>query len=127
MEPPRFTVRVEASFEAAHALRQYRGSGEALHGHSWKVVVTAGSDLLDQDGLAVDFVALQRALAELTAPLRHRNLNEVQPFDRLNPSAENLAVWLAEGLSQARAGGRLISVEVWEGPGCAATYWTGGH
>jgi 6-pyruvoyltetrahydropterin/6-carboxytetrahydropterin synthase len=125
MQLPRFTVRVEAGFEAAHALREYRGAAEPLHGHSWRVVVTAGSDRLDPDGLAVDFVVLQNAVSELLARFRHRNLNDVEPFDRLNPSAENLAVWVAERLNQAQVtgAGRLVSVEVWEGPACAATYW----
>jgi len=126
--PTRFMVRVETSFEAAHSLRQYRGASEPLHGHSWRVVVMAGSEQLDRDGLAVDFVSLQAALAGLVAPLRHRNLNEVAPFDRLNPSAENLALWLAQGLeqNQAAGAGRLVAVEVWEGPGCAATYYLPG-
>ncbi|MGZ7078042.1 MAG: 6-carboxytetrahydropterin synthase, partial [Thermoanaerobaculia bacterium] len=30
-------MRVEARFEAAHFLREYRGISEPLHGHSYKV------------------------------------------------------------------------------------------
>ena len=35
--PVKFSVRVEARFEAAHFLREYRGISEPLHGHSYKV------------------------------------------------------------------------------------------
>ena len=37
----RFTVRVEARFESAHYLREYRGISEPLHGHSYKVEADA--------------------------------------------------------------------------------------
>ncbi|MGZ5476312.1 MAG: 6-pyruvoyl trahydropterin synthase family protein, partial [Thermoanaerobaculia bacterium] len=32
-----YSVRVEARFESAHYLREYRGISEPLHGHSYKV------------------------------------------------------------------------------------------
>ena len=35
--PAKYTVRVEARFESAHYLREYRGISEPLHGHSYKV------------------------------------------------------------------------------------------
>jgi hypothetical protein len=43
-----YSVRVEARFEAAHYLREYRGISEPLHGHSYKVE----ADLAARDRLS---------------------------------------------------------------------------
>ncbi|HYM62115.1 MAG TPA: 6-carboxytetrahydropterin synthase, partial [Thermoanaerobaculia bacterium] len=63
----RFTVRVEARFEAAHFLREYRGISEPLHGHSYKIEAHLESDGggVDGDDIAVDFVSARRSLEAL--------------------------------------------------------------
>ena len=120
----RYTVRIEARFESAHFLRSYRGIVEPLHGHSYKAeaVITGRDGGLDADDLAVDFVASRDALATLAARLDYKCINDVPPFDRLNPSAENIARWFHEELSAALAGDRVISVTIFEGPFNSATY-----
>ncbi len=77
--------------------------------------------------MAVDFVAVKTALAELVAPFDHDDVNTVPPFDELSPTTENLARWLFRKLERRteRARGdraRLAEITVWEGPDCAATY-----
>jgi 6-pyruvoyltetrahydropterin/6-carboxytetrahydropterin synthase len=115
-----FVVRVEARFEAAHFLREYRGISEPLHGHSYKVEaeLAAVGGGVDQDAIAVDFVSARRKLETLAKKLDYGCINDVPPFDTINPSAENIAQWFAKELGAAVAGeqARVVAVTIWEGP-----------
>lgn len=125
MESHRYTVKIEARFESAHYLWSYRGIQEPLHGHSYKVeAVIAGPDFgLDQDSLAVDFVSSREALVELAKRFDYKCINDVPPFDGINPSAENIARWFHEQLSSSvGTGGQVLAITVWEGPVSSATY-----
>lgn len=118
-----YQVSVEAHFDAAHYLRGYGGKCEALHGHRFKVVVTLKAGKLNQTGLAYDFAELKRHLGEVLARFDHTCLNEVPPFDRLNPSSENIAATIYEGLKGRFPDGVVLSsVEVWESPQSWVTY-----
>lgn len=83
---------------------------------------------MDQDGLLVDFHALERSLAEIIAPFHNNDLNRTPPFDLVNPTAEHVARHIAESLAaridaEARARGvRVVSVSVTEAEGCVAMY-----
>lgn len=124
-----FEITLEESIPAAHALRAYQGACERAHGHNYRVRVTLEGGQLDEAGLLMDFVELRRLLREVLEPFDHRMLNEVAPFDALNPTAENLARHFFEQLAlrlAARApkapGVRVAEVRVWETPGSAAAY-----
>jgi 6-pyruvoyltetrahydropterin/6-carboxytetrahydropterin synthase len=112
-----FEVSVEHTFAAAHFLRNYHGKCERLHGHNYKVQVRVSGPELDESGMLVDFVELKRLLHGATEKLDHQFLNEMTPFDVVNPSAENIARHLyeeiASGLTDDR-GARLMEVKVWE-------------
>ncbi len=119
-----FEVAVEHSFAAGHALRGYKGKCENVHGHNYKVRVTVSGEKLDSIGLLMDFVELRSAIRALVERLDHRFLNELAPFDRLNPSAENLAKHFCEGLApQIQSDGlRIVAVTVWETDNASATF-----
>jgi 6-pyruvoyltetrahydropterin/6-carboxytetrahydropterin synthase len=123
---PRFTVRVSARFEAAHFLREYRGISEPLHGHSYKVEADLASRAggVDSDAIAVDFVSARQKLEALAKTLDYGCINDVPPFDRINPSAENIAEWFARELGAAVAGEDAIvqAVTIWEGPVNSVTF-----
>ena len=116
----RYVVRVEARFEAAHFLREYRGISEPLHGHSYKVEaeLAAARGGVDADAIAVDFVSARRKLEVLAKRLDYGCINDVAPFDKINPSAENIAQWFAQELGAAVADehARVVAVTIWEGP-----------
>lgn len=116
----RFTIRVEARFEAAHFLRSYRGVSEPLHGHSYRVEaeLSQGSGALDHEAIAVDFVEARSRLEQIAARLDYTCINDVEPFTTLNPSAENIARWFHDELARTYTDGgvRVRSVVVWEGP-----------
>ncbi len=117
-----YTVRVERTICAAHAL-EIAGARETLHGHNWRVVVALGGPSLDGDGLLVDFHAAEAALRDVLAPFENRSFNDVPPFDRINPSAELIAQFVATSLGgRMPPGVRVLSATVSEAPGCTATY-----
>ena len=115
----RLTVRDEIS--AGHALRHYEGKCERLHGHNFAVELTVEGDKLTENvELLLDFKVLKRALKEELAALDHQIINEVPPFDRLNPSSENISRRLAADESACHV--RVHSVSVSEKGAQTATY-----
>src|ERR1700704_1903357 len=94
-----FEVTVDQTFAAAHALRNYKGGCENVHGHNFKVQVVLAGEQLDDAGLLVDFIDVKNRMAQALALLDHQNLNEVAPFDVKNPSAENIAEYLCTEMS----------------------------
>ena len=121
-----YSVRVEARFESAHFLREYRGISEPLHGHSYRVeadLATHGGGV-DGDAIAVDFVSAKRKLEALAKRLDYGCINDVPPFTEINPSAENIASWFHRELSSAVAdeNALVVAVTIWEGPVNSVTY-----
>jgi 6-pyruvoyltetrahydropterin/6-carboxytetrahydropterin synthase len=112
----RYTLKIVTEFAAAHALRDYPGDCHRLHGHNWKVEVEVAADRLDELGMVIDFKAIKAAAREVTDELDHRFLNEVAPFDRLNPTAENMAAYLFRRLADALNDDRVAveAVTLWE-------------
>ena len=112
-----YQVSVEHHFDAAHFLREYHGKCENLHGHRFGVIVTLETDTLDETGLAYDFVELKKHLNDVLSTFDHACVNDVPPFDAMNPSSENIARTIYDRL-KAKVPGRvrLSRVEVWESP-----------
>jgi len=121
-----FEVSVDAAFAAAHSLRGYQGKCEDLHGHNYRVRLVVSGKELDKIGLLQDFTVLKRVLRGIVDKLDHKHLNELPPFDRINPSAENLARFIHDEMARQLAGqlgeASLASVTVWETDTAAATY-----
>lgn len=121
-----YEVSIDETFAAAHNLRGYRGKCEDLHGHNYKVRVTLAGKELDATGLLYDFVHLKKVLHQVIQSLDHKYLNELAPFDVLNPSAENIARYIYDGAAQqlrgAPNGAEIVSITVWETDTAAATY-----
>src|SRR5712692_342530 len=122
-----FQVSVEESFSAGHALRGYKGKCENPHGHNYKVRLTLEGPALDSVGLLYDFVHLKQIIHQVIQAVDHKFLNDLAPFDQLNPSAENIARYLYEEASKQMRkqpdGARIASITVSETDTTAATYW----
>jgi len=112
----RYTLKVVSDFASAHTLRDYPGACSRMHGHNWKVEAEVEARKLDAIGMGVDFKLIRRALETLTEQLDHRYLNDVPPFDGINPTAENIAAHLYHGLRQALDDERIrvSAVTLWE-------------
>ena len=121
-----FEVSVDEQFAAAHNLRNYKGKCENLHGHNYKVRITLAGPQLDEVGLLYDFVHLKQVIQGVIRALDHKYLNELKPFDLLNPSAENIANHIYDETSkqmhQTPNGAGISSITVWESDVTAATY-----
>jgi 6-pyruvoyltetrahydropterin/6-carboxytetrahydropterin synthase len=119
-----FEVSVEKTFAAGHALRNYHGKCENVHGHNYRVLVTIQGHELDSIGLLVDFVEVKKLMNHVIDRLDHQFINDVQPFDVLNPSAENMAKYfydeISTGLGETPV--RVGEVKVWETDTASATY-----
>jgi len=120
-----FEITVDYSFAAGHALRGYKGKCENVHGHNYKVRVTVAGEQLNSIGLLMDFVDLRAALKSTAERLDHRFMNEIPPFDQLNPSAENVARYFCESLEGQvqQEGLQVRAVTVWETDTTSATYF----
>jgi len=120
-----FEVTVEQTFAAGHALRNYRGKCENVHGHNYRVRVTVQGNQLDATGLLVDFIEVNRLITGTVEYLDHRFINDLPPFDQLNPSAENLAKYFYERVSgglKSEVAARVSQVQVWETDVSSAVY-----
>ncbi len=118
-----YELTVKGHFDAAHALHGYPGECCELHGHTWDVEVTVAGDALDDVGIVYDFKELKADLASVLEPFDHAYLNDVEPFDRVNPTAENLARVVFEALT-GKVGEQVhvVEVAVWESPVARIAY-----
>ncbi len=121
-----FEVAVEQSFAAGHALRNYKGACENIHGHNWKVRVVMEGAKLDETGMLVDFLDVKALMGGVIAGLDHKFLNEIPPFDEVNPSAENIAEFFYQHMSKGLVGTpvpvRVTEVKIWETDVQSATF-----
>ena len=120
-----YEIYVTTQFSAAHRLKGYNGKFENLHGHNWTASVTAEAKELDSIGVGIDFVKLKEKAESCLSLLDYKNINDIPPFDKENPSAENIARWLYKKLSADlnRDGVRIKKVEIYEMPNCGASYY----
>ncbi len=111
-----YTLKIVTEFASAHTLRGYPGACSRMHGHHWKLEVEVRATCLNDLGMAVDFKAIKQAAQEAAGLLDHRYLNDIAPFDHLNPTAENIAAWFYKELSRVLAAPerRIAAVTLWE-------------
>ena len=120
-----FELDVIREFSSAHCLKGYCGNCSEKHGHNWSVQVFIRSEKLDEIGIAVDFKALKRELDALLGELDHKDLNSIPPFDKLNPTSENIAMYIYKHLSGKLNGNgvKVYRVRVGENASSGASYF----
>ncbi len=119
-----YYATVIKSFSAAHHLRDYQGKCERQHGHNYRVELQLKSPIVDRSGMVADFTVLRAALEKVLQRFDHQDLNEVKPFDKLNPTAENIAklIWEEMNLKFNTRKIKVSKVTVWETESSYATY-----
>jgi 6-pyruvoyltetrahydropterin/6-carboxytetrahydropterin synthase len=120
-----YEVKIITKFSSAHQLRLYDGKYENLHGHNWGATVIVEAEELDAMGVGIDFVVLKKKVDAILSKLDYQNINEIPPFDKLNPSAENIARWLFDALNAdiKTKTIRVKRVEIREMEDCGAAYY----
>ncbi|MFC2035789.1 6-carboxytetrahydropterin synthase QueD [Chloroflexota bacterium] len=119
-----YHISVEHHIDAAHFLRGYQGKCEALHGHRFRIVVKIQASRVDDIGLVYDFTVLKQHITDVLSRFDHTCLNDVPPFDKINPSSENIATTIYNELQPkiTVTTVSLSSVEVWESPYSGVVY-----
>jgi len=119
-----YKIIVNDYFSSAHQLRGYKGKCEDLHGHNWKVEIDVEGQKLDEIGMLIDFKIIKEILKNSLADFDHKMLNDIPPFDAMNPSSENLAKFMFERISSLLPLGiRLAAISIWESDNSKATYY----
>src|SRR4030042_176561 len=95
---PQYEIRVKATAEGALRLAGASPPDDQLHGRSLVVSATFVGEELDEQGFLGSERSLRAQLDSVVAELDHSYLNELPQFANTNPSAENIARWVAERL-----------------------------
>ena len=127
-----------ADFSASHSCynprlteeqnRQLYGesAGSHGHGHNYVIEVTLDGEPDSVTGMIVDLKLVKDVIErQVIEPMDHRHLNrEVPPFDRLVPTAENLArdIWRRLQPHLTFPNARLHSVRLYETEDLAVEY-----
>ena len=113
---PSYTLKILADFASAHTLRDYPGDCSRMHGHNWKVEVEVTATALNEYEMGMDFKTIKTATRELAKTLDHRYLNDIPPFDVRNPTAENIAQYFYQRLSDTLniSTASVSAVTLWE-------------
>jgi len=111
-----YTIRVQSDFAASHIIYGHQGACARLHGHNWKIEAEVVVTKLDEIGISIDFKLLKTYLREILDIVEHRHLNDIPPFDKFNPTAENLAAWIYQQLQDrlTLTDTKLSAIIVWE-------------
>ncbi|MBN2406539.1 MAG: 6-carboxytetrahydropterin synthase QueD [Elusimicrobia bacterium] len=115
-----YKISVLSFFSAAHHLINYRGNCENVHGHNWKVKVTAGFADVPGNGMAMDFRELKKITDDVLETIDHRDLNGVEFFSKTNPTSENIARYIFGKIKEK--GVPVCSVTVFETENYSAAY-----
>lgn len=100
-----------------HLNLPYESKCSNLHGHNWIVTVYCKSDKLTDYGMIVDFAKIK---SSIHGYLDHGNLNNLLPT--INPTAENIAKWICDKVTDLCEVGECYKVTVQESEGNVATY-----
>lgn len=115
----RYRVRIHDSFPAAHRIRiDERGTREPVHVHHWRLAAVVQCAEEPRRSAARALAALRR----WTARYRGRSLNDICPFDAVNPTAEEVAREAYLALSGALPDLWILEVTVGEAAGFSARY-----
>ncbi len=110
-----FRLSTTKMISSAHTLRNYDGPCGRLHGHNWHVKMDVLATDVDDIGLAIDFKDMDDLLWQVIGPYDHANFNDFSPFDRINPSAENIAREVYRRLKELLPENiRLEKITIWE-------------
>jgi 6-pyruvoyltetrahydropterin/6-carboxytetrahydropterin synthase len=120
-----YEIEIITTFSAAHLLRDYRGKCEHLHGHNYRVHVAARAAAPGKGGMVIDFGELKRAANVVANRLDHTFLNDIEPFNEIEPSAENIAFFMFHEIARemGEQADKLYSVSVWESDTSRATFF----
>ncbi len=125
--PKMFVLKIVTDFASAHSLRDYPGDCSRLHGHNWQVEMMVVARKLNSNGMAIDLREIKKQTKVVVKRLDHQYLNEIAPFDKLNPTTENIAKYFFNEVGQLINTNdvKVKAVTIWETPRASVTYSQG--
>lgn len=94
----------------------YESKCENLHGHNWIIQIFVEAEKLNENGMVIDFAHIKKEIHDF---LDHKYLNEIFDF---NPTAENIAYWIAHKVSDMSENAVCYKVSVQESEGNIAVW-----
>ncbi len=114
----KWTISKRMEIAGAHHLDlPYESKCQGMHGHNWIVTVYCTANKLTKYGMIVDFARVKK---EIHGFLDHGYINERLP--EINPTAENMAKWICNKVTELCEVGYCCRVDVQESEGNIATY-----
>ena len=124
------TVSRKAHFNAAHRLHNKnwsdlennkefgKCSNPNYHGHNYELIVNITGKINPETGYVYDLGKLKKLIkVEVEDKLDHKNLNlDVEYFSKINPTAENICVYIYNLLRKKIENDFKISVVLFETP-----------
>lgn len=97
----KITLHTEVAIDSCHKLIGYDGNCSRLHGHTWFVEIWIRGDESQRDsvGILFDFGNVKK----IKDKYDHLYLNDIPPFDKINPTAENISRQIYDELKQFRS------------------------
>lgn len=121
-----FELKVKTHFAAAHKLTMVGEKCENLHGHNWNIEVYVTGGHLNEAGVLVDFGVVKGCVRKIMKELDHKYLNEIEAFSDIQPSSEQIAIYIANRLKSFLddfdSSLRVSRVSAWESADACATY-----
>jgi 6-pyruvoyltetrahydropterin/6-carboxytetrahydropterin synthase len=118
-----YSIFIKTHFDAAHQLHGYPGECCELHGHTWKIGVKVTAEETDKIGISFDFKKLKSITESVISAFDHKHINQVKPFDTVNPTAENLSQYIYQKIAeQLPRQVKMSEVTLWESDNYALTY-----
>lgn len=85
--------RYKFYLNAMHSIMIDNVMGE-VHPHTWEIVV----DVFKQNNGFIAFSEVEKPVDALLRPFQNKNMNNIPPFDAVNPTLENVTVYLQKEL-----------------------------
>jgi 6-pyruvoyltetrahydropterin/6-carboxytetrahydropterin synthase len=120
-----YSLALSRTFTARHFLVGGDWGPENLpHPHQYCLEVRVSGPELDAHGYLVDLVDMEKRMEEIVTSFQDRLLNDLPPFQGINPSIEHLARIIAKEFQLGSAGTHLtaIRVKIWENDLAWASY-----
>ena len=122
------TVTRRETFNAAHRLFNKNWSDEKnvevfgkcsnpnFHGHNYELFVSISGEISEETGYVIDLNILKQIIrTEIIELLDHKNLNlDIDAFKKLNPTVENIALFIFKTIKNKLPNEYLLSVKLYE-------------
>ncbi|OIK98249.1 6-pyruvoyl tetrahydropterin synthase [Oenococcus oeni] len=113
MTRKKYTYKMRSYINASHAIRWEAGIGSE-HPHTWEIIC----EIVSSNDHMIKFEDIEEVITETISDLSGKFLNTIAPFDKINPTLENLTNYLFDMITDSlkKINCKLIRIEVGESP-----------